>query len=840
VPTNVIANLIAMKLISTRLCLFLALVFACSAAFAQGSAIKRAQRSMEDLNYTEAIQQYTQILEKSDDPTAKIMLAEAYRKTNDAINAEYWYGQVVRLPESKSVHKLYYGQALQRNGKCDQAKEWFALFIQEQPDDLRGQYLSRACDYEQELLTKAISTYEVQHLDFNSALDDFGATPYQNGLLFASDRSQGVAVKRDHAWTGNPFLELFYVETRQTDEDDPLSTVYGRPDKFSKSFNSKYHDAAVTFTEDSKTMFFTRNNFKDGKTGKSDDGIIKLKVFYADKNGEEGWGELQSLPFNSDEYSVLHPALSKSGERLYFASDMPGGFGGMDVYYSEKDNGRWGPPINLGPVVNTEGHEAFPYSAADGRIYFASDGHIGLGGYDIFYTTEKGPADFAQPENLGAPMNSIADDHSIMVKEDGNFGYFSSNRTGGAGLDDIYSFTRSGVPVEVLVIDADTRLPIEGATVLNACTAGTTVTDVNGIALADMGEDEKCDFTASAERYEDATKSASTFNFTDTKLIVEIPLKPLKDYSVEGFVYDESTGEPLEGARVTLTSSCSEEEEELLTDAAGHYEFELETGCCYTVRGVLETYLSDKQENICAIDTAETRNFIHNLFLQPTVFGASNTDMVDNPGSGTTRPDQDPNARIYQDPATGIWIDSETGRPANGSILGRTYQNGQLIDSDGKFVKGISPVAQGDAIPYLLHIYYDFNKATIRKEARPELESLYAMMTDNPQVIIEIASHTDARGTDDYNLRLSQRRAESVVRYLVQRGIERDRMVPRGYGETLPVNACNNGVPCSEREHQFNRRTEFRVLGCTDCDSKGKKSLPKQDVQVSPCKSCPF
>lgn len=852
-PTNVIANLHAMKLITTRLCLFLALVLSFSAAFAQTGSLKRAQRSMEDLSYSEAIQQYTQILAKSDDPVAKIKLAEAYRKTNDAVNAEYWYGQVVRLPESTSFDKLYYGQALQRNGKCDQAKEWFALFIQEQPDDLRGQYLSRACDYEQELRTKAISTYEVQHLDFNSALDDFGAATYQNGLLFASDRSQGVAVKRDHAWTGNPFLELYYVETRQPDKEDPLSTVYGRPDKFSKNFNSKYHDAAVTFTEDSKTMFFTRNNFKDGKIGKSDDGIIKLKVFYADKNGEDGWGELQSLPFNSDEYSVLHPALSKSGDRLYFASDMPGGFGGMDVYYSEKDNGRWGPPINLGPVVNTEGHEAFPFAAADGRIYFSSDGHIGLGGYDIFYTTEKGPADFSQPENLGAPMNSISDDHSIMVKEDGNFGYFSSNRTGGAGLDDIYSFTRSGVPVEVLVIDADTRLPIEGATVLNACTAGTTVTDVNGIALADMGEDEECVFTASAERYEDADKKASTFNFRDSKLVVEIPLKPLKEYSIEGFVYDESTGDPIEGARVTLTSSCSEEAEEVFTDAAGRYEFELESGCCHTVRGVIESYLSDKEENICTTDTSTTRSFTSNLFLQPTVYGTSNSDLANtdpnsnggNPmGEGvagtTTRPDQDPNARIYQDPSTGIWIDSQTGRPADGNVLGRTYKDGQLIDGDGKFIKGISPVAVGDAIPYLLHIYYDFNKATIRKEARPELESLYTMMVDNPQVIIEIASHTDARGTDDYNLRLSQRRAESVVRYLVQRGIERDRMVPRGYGETLPVNACNNGVPCSEREHQFNRRTEFRVLGCTDCDAKGKSSLPKKDVEVSPCKNCPF
>ncbi len=827
-----------MKLTYTRFFLYFAIaLMGSTTAFAQSGRLKRAAGMMDDLNYSEAIEQYTDILESSDDPEAKIRLAEAYRKTNDAVNAEYWYGQVVRLPESEPEHKLYYGQALQQNGKCDQAKEWFSLYIQERPDDLRGQYLARACDYEQELRTKNIGVYDVQHLDFNSGLDDFGASMYQNGLVFASDRSKGVAVKRDHAWTGNPFLELYYVETRRTDPTDPLSTVYGRADKFSENFNSKFHDAAVSFADDGEQMFFTRNNFKDGKLGKSDDGIVKLKIFYSEKSGDSGWGELQTLPFNSDEYSVAHPALSPSGERLYFASDMPGGFGGMDIYYSEKDNGRWGPPINLGPVVNNEGNEAFPFVDHTGKIYFSSDSHVGLGGLDLYYTTERGPMDFTQPENLGAPMNSTHDDFSIMVEEDGNFGYFSSNRPGGSGRDDIYSFTRSGVPVEVLVIDANTRLPIEGATVLNGCSAATTVTDINGIAATDMGEDQECEFTASAERYEDASKKASTINFTDSKLVVEIELQPLREYSVEGFVFDESTGEPLEGAKVTLSSNCDEDDQEMFTDATGRYMFELETGCCYTVRGTLESFLSDKQTDLCAVDTAGTRNFIENLFLQPTIYGGPNIDITDNTGmEGDV-----PKPRVYQDMNTMLFVDSDTGKPASGMINGTTYDKGKRLSSDGTiFVPGPANAARGEAIAYLLHIYYDFNKASIRQEARADLDQLYTMMIDNPEVIIEIGSHTDARGTDDYNLRLSQRRAEAVVRYLVQRGISRDRMVPRGYGETVPVNNCNNNVPCSEREHQFNRRTEFRVLGCTDCTESGKKSLPKEDVEVSRCKSCPF
>ena len=816
-----------MNLSLLRACALALLVGAALGADAQSSRLKRAERLMADLNYSDAIQLYNQILESSDAPEAKIALAEAYRKINDPANAEYWYGQIVRLPEATAYDKLYYGQALQQNGKCDQAAEWFAVFMREQPDDLRGQYLGRACDYEQELLTRGAGVYEVEHLGINSALDDFGAAVYGDGLLFASDRSQGVAIKRDHAWTGNPFLELYYVEAMRTDEEDPQTTVYGEPDKFDKTFNSKYHEAAVTLSENGDQMFFTRNNYVDGKLGRSDDGVVKLKVFYADKQGEDEWGDLQSLPFNSDEYSVLHPALSPSGNRLYFASDMPGGFGGMDVYYSEKENGRWNPPVNLGPNVNNEGHQAFPFVGPDARIYFASDGHVGLGGYDLYYTTEKAAFEFTLPENLGAPLNSTADDHSLVVVGDGNFGYFSSNRTGGAGKDDIYSFVRTGIPVEVLVIDAETRLPIEGATVLNGCTSASGLTDVNGVAVADMEDDQECRFTASAEGYDENSAVASTLNFTDAKLVVEIALAPIADFKVEGFVFDAKTGEPIEGATVEVTDADGEATA-TVTDPTGFYTFDLEDGVCYGVRGSKADFLADRRDEVCTTDTATTKVFAADLFLQPTVYG----------GDTETRPDNDPGARLYQDGATGLYVDTETGKPADGLINGSVYEEGRKVS--GGFDPGLTNVNPGDALPFLLHIYYDFNRATIRAEAREDLDALYATLTDNPEIVVEIGSHTDARGSTAYNERLSQRRAEAVVRYLEQRGIGRDRLVARGYGESKPVNNCNNNVPCSEREHQFNRRTEFRVLNCAACDDDGLESRPREDVEVSRCKNCPF
>ena len=447
----------------------------CSTIFGQSTKLKKANQHMEALNYQAAILLYNEALEKSDEPEAKMNLAECYRKVNDPSNAEYWYGQVVRLPQVEPIHKLYYGQMLQRNGKCDLAKEWFEKYVVDVPDDMRGQYLLKACDYEDELRTKNSGIFEIAHMQFNSNLDDISPTYFKHGVVFASERDRGTAVKRNHGWTGNPFLELYFIEAKQIKGEECGNVMYGRPEKFSDQLNTKYHDAAVTFSDDQKQIFFTRNNFEDGKVGKSDDGIIKLKVFQGDIKGTQDyrgqteWQNLKGLPFNSDEYSVAHPTLSSDGKKLFFSSDMPGGFGGMDLYVSDKEGGRWGPPINLGPSINTEGNEIFPSFHKTGKLYFASDGLIGLGGLDIYFIEDKGNGEWTEVENLGYPINTIADDFSITLNEEGTCGYFASDREGGVGQDDIYSFRKTASPVQILVFDKETREPIEGASVVIDC-----------------------------------------------------------------------------------------------------------------------------------------------------------------------------------------------------------------------------------------------------------------------------------------------------------------------------------------------------------------------------------
>ena len=801
-----------------------------SGLFAQATKLKKARNYMDDLNYVGAIELYNQILDNSDNADAKINIAECYRKISDSENAEFWYGQVVRLPEAEAVHYLFYGQALQRNGKCELAKEWYEKYIAAVPDDIRGQYLVRACDYEEELMIKNGSIYEITHLDFNSNLDDFSPAYHKDGIIFSSERDRGSAVKRMHSWTGNPFLDLYYVDRKEDSAGEMEGVcgnyVYGRPEKWSQSTNTKFHDAVVTFNSDETMVLYTRNNLE----GKSDDGTIKLKVFSADVNGNEVTN-FEGLPFNSDEYSVAHPSLTPDNSRLYFASDMPGGFGGMDLYYSDYNGGSWGPPMNLGPQINTEGQEIFPYYSKDGRLYFSSNGHIGLGGLDIYFMQDLGNGEFGAMDNMAYPINTISDDFGIIFNDEGTCGYFSSDRTGGAGRDDIYSFKKTAVPVEVYVFDEQTKLPIEGASVVDDCTGATLTTGANGKAVIDMKINECCTFAATAEMYMDNEKQGCTTSDLSERLIVEIPMKSAMAFDLAGVVYDGDSELPMSGATVTLTNDCDEEEQSFVTTESGRYSFDLKDDCCYTVTASYDGFDSVSQQK-CTRGKTEGGTMTADLTLtKPSDAGVVTTLPSDtNPGQ----------TGIYS--KDGVYVDAATGQPYTGTYSGIEYKDGQPVGgSSGGFPVGPSTGQTADAsVYYLLHVYYDFDQSYLRDEASVELNKLLTLMNNNPDYIVEIASHTDSRGSNSYNNRLSQRRADSVIRWLSEKGVDRERLVSRGYGEDVNVNNCVNEVPCSEKEHQLNRRTEFRILGCKGCVDNPIISQPKSDPLVDPCEGCPF
>ena len=860
-----------MKLKSFYL-LALALLLNVSALLGQ-SRIARAKQQMKDLNYVGAIELLTQILGKGDNSEAKINLAECYRKVNDSQNAEFLYGQVVRLPEAQPIHFLYYGEALQRNGKCDLAKEWYDKFTKAVPEDVRGQYLDKACDYEKELNERGLETFTVKRATINSNLDDFGSAFYNNGIIFASDRSgESGAVKRSHTWTGNPFLDLYYVPIKGCGSE----VTYGTPTKFDAGINSKYHDAVVSLSADKKQIFFTRNNYSKGKSGRDDQGIMRLKIYGAREKGKGSFGDEESLAFNSDEYSCAHPSLSADGTKLYFTSDMPGGFGGMDLYVSELENGRWGPPMNMGPTINTEGNELFPFVSKTGRLYYSSDGNIGLGGLDIYYVDPKGGNQWSAPENVGAPINSRDDDFGITFNEDGTCGFFSSDRTGGSGRDDIYSFTKSATPVQIFVFDAVTKEPIEGATVSSdSCSKKMLKTGKDGKVTVDMKFNSCCTYAAVKEGFGKNSKEGCVKDpGAETEAnVIEIPLSRDSKFNLEGIVFDQSTGLPLDAAKISLSNDCQDSVQTFTTDASGKFHFNLTKECCYKVKGEKEKYLavSIGGDTLCTKGLTASKTLMANLNLQPTLAGLPGS-MTETPtlapgmgdslspgakpkmGGETTHPmavtgtpgKKIPKTGIYYDPDKGIYVNGKTKKPATGKHNGIAYKDGAIVDDPKTSVFVPSPTLYSDtaqnAQAYLLHIYYDFDQSFLRDESMPEMTKLEKMLHDNPTYIVEIASHTDARGSDSYNNRLSQRRAEAVVRWLVDKGVDRDRLVPRGYGETMTANRCVNQVPCSEKEHQMNRRTEFRVLGCKGCtDPKtAKLSKPNENAKVSVCKGCPF
>lgn len=828
--------------------LTLTLIFAlASAGVAQSGKLKRAKKYMKDFSYTPAIVLLNQILEKEDNQEAKIAIAECYRKVNDWGNAEYWYSQVVRGAQVEPIQKLYYGLALQRNGKCDLAKDWYAQFAQAAPEDVRGQYLSKACDYENELLTKNAAIYEVKRMEFNSSLDDFSPAIYKDQVVFSSDRDKGTAVKRDHTWTGNPFNELFVVNAKKEGAASDYKFTYGKASKFSSKINSKYHDAAVSFSPDYKEIFFTRNNYISGKAGHDDEGSILLKVYSAKANGLNGWNDITELPFNSNEYNVAHPAVSPDGKKLYFASDMPGGFGGMDLYVSEMDGGKWGPAMNLGPKINTEGLEVFPYVDKAGKLYFASDGHVGLGGLDIYYMEPKENGEWGEIINVGYPLNSKHDDFGVSILEDGKFGYFTSDRPGGSGRDDIYSFHKMSVPASIYVYDKMTKKPIENAEVIDSCTGVKYRTAKDGFVRFDMKLDVCCNFQASYTGYiNNSAEGCSKDQVENVK--VEIPLDTEHKFALSGVVFDQSKNLPLQGATVTITNDCDKKDTTIITDANGRFEMPLSRECCYTVKAAMKDFLTNSKDGLCTKGISVDSTFRPELYLQPVIF-TDNQDTPDKgnnavPGkkvpvfTGDKAPYGDKVGPYVYNPKTGLY-EGKGGKPANGKYKDYVFENGNVVKSP-VFAPG--PV-QTHNMPtaYLLHIYYDFDQSYIREEeATAELEKLLKLLQDNPTYIIEIGAHTDSRGSNSYNKKLSQRRADAVVKWLTKRGIEKDRLVAVGYGETVNVNDCKNYVPCSEEQHQMNRRTEFRVLGCKGCVDNPILSNPNENAKVDKCVGCPF
>lgn len=424
----------------------------CTSVFSQDFIGKRklANAYYNSFDFHKAIPLYEQLLKSSpNDTELYLRLATIYDHLNDSRNGETCYAFLVGQKEVKPECLLNYARVLSKNGKYPQAREYYLKYKAARPADPRGDAFAAA--YQQ--LTsfyRDSSSFKITKAPFSTQADDFSPAYYGGSILFVSDRSGFSVIRSKYNWTQSSFLDLYLAKP------DSAKAV-----SFSSDLNTPYHEGPVSFSRNQDTILFTRSNYYASHLHKSAEGISKLSLFQGSWNKtQKRWINIHPLTLNSDEYSVEHPALSADGKELYFASDMPGGMGGMDLYVSQRvtdANGErsWGAPVNLGPTVNSPGDEVFPFADHQGNLWYASNGIPGLGGLDIFFAARTAHG-YDKTINPGYPMNTRFDDFGYIADSNGQNGYFSSNRNNSCKDDDIYAIIRTPSKKVLHVYDAQT------------------------------------------------------------------------------------------------------------------------------------------------------------------------------------------------------------------------------------------------------------------------------------------------------------------------------------------------------------------------------------------------
>jgi len=426
--------------------------------------IRKANRLFARYEYTNAIPYYKKVVDKNKKHKIEAMqrLADCYRLNSKFTEAAGWYKKVVENPDVDPENYYYYGQALRSIGNSQLALEQFKKFASLKPGDPRGNKYAAIIE-ETEKWKSLPEEYNIANAEkLNTVNSEFCPVFFKEGIMFTSDRRNTGEFDKTYGWTGADYLNIFYADARMQPD---TNYAFSDPKLYSGKINEPFHDGPASFSKDGSLLFFTRVIRKKGEIDSTRFYTNRLKMFSSHFDGNQ-WGDIVPFPYNSEDYSVGHPALSSDGNTLYFVSDMPGGSGGTDLYISKLESSSWSKPINLGTVLNSSGNEMFPVLNNDSILYFSSDGLLGFGGLDIFRTsiTTKG---FTQPENLRAPLNSPADDFGILFNADEIAGLFSSNRINGKGEDDIYTIRRiqDSLLFAGFVKDKATMLPLAGATV---------------------------------------------------------------------------------------------------------------------------------------------------------------------------------------------------------------------------------------------------------------------------------------------------------------------------------------------------------------------------------------
>ncbi len=576
-------------------------------------------------------------------------IGECYRLISNNKQAATWYEKAIKAGYDSTEAYNKFANALKAQDRFDDAIDVYKELLAKNPNDSATMKAIENCKMVLEWKKKDVFFEVYNEGSLNTKDMEYAPSFYGKGIIFTSNRGT-VKGKNYYERTGKNYENIYASANSGKNK-------WTKPESLNKDINTAFNEGVASFDNANRVLYFTQCNGPKGKEN-------SCRIFSTQNEGNT-WTEPTEVQIPNPDSAILgHPSITADGNRIYFATDMKGGLGGKDIWYSDKQGTSWSAPVNAGPKINSAGDEEFPFIHPSGTLYFSSTGRGGMGGFDIFFCDFE-DGDWTEALNLKSPTNSAGDDFGFVLDENKEVGYLSSNRFGGKGEDDIYS------------------------------------------AYA-------------------------------------IPLV----FTITGKTINNATNKVLAQAKVTIIGSDGSTQT-VTSDATGSYKFTIKKDVNYQLNASKYRFFGDVGE-ATTYGLKESKDYTINFKLNPI--------------------------------------------PLKEIVL-----------------KGI---------------LYDLAKADLREESIKTLDSLIKTLKDNPTFVIEIASHTDSRADSAYNNDLSQRRAQSVVNYLVSKEIERERLVPKGYGESRLLNDCKDGVECTEEQHQQNRRTSFSVIS-EDYVPKEQPKLPE-------------
>jgi len=733
----------------------LLLVFSIQFVKAQQQDLQRANQLFNKTYYSYAIPLYEKISEKNQSEEILQNLGDCYYFTNNYDKAQELYSLLFQS-KGKELNEEYYfryAQTLKAKGKYNEANDIMRKFYQASNNTKAIEKL----DTDIKIL-KNISAigdrFNIQNLAINTVNSEFGAVVFNDNLVFAAVKKKPNLFDKTYKWNNESYLNLVSIPLKKMKANDSIVNY------FLKDLKSPMHESNAIFTKDGKFMYFTRNNSHNGSRAKNADKISNIQIFRAEFVKDK-WTNITALSFNSPDYSVEHPALSPDEKTLYFASDMPGTLGSFDIFSVSIEGNTYGKPVNLGDKINTPKREQFPFVSKDNKLYFSSNGHEGYGALDIFVSNIQDNS-YSKAVNVGLPVNSSYDDFAFYIDADTKEGYFSSDRPGGKGKDDIYSLKETKELliedckqyIAGIITDTDSHLALENAVVI--LKSGTNQ------------ELEKVSTTA------------------DGKFSFAIPCE--SNYSL--FATKENYTENTKSLRISAERNKSND---------GSME-------------IRSLQIIKKEEQIALEKKAAADLLIAQQLKAAELAALEQKKKADAIALKQKKKDEAIALEAKR------LADLEAKEQIKKDKLAADKKEKEIAAAKKKEKIAAIIAAEKDVIKdkdrLIIKtdpIYFDYNMWYIRKESKKILNRVVELMNKYPNMVVEIGSHTDNRGNAKFNADLSQKRADATRNYILEQGISKNRIHAKGYGESVPIVKCIPEDSCDEEQHELNRRSEFVI-----------------------------